>query len=320
MDEIILRQLFKSLWDDFKEAQDYTNNLFLAHYTSIEVLESIIKNNEVWFSHPLFMNDISEVKFGLDVAIPLVLNNKEIDHACQSPERITIFKDAFLSFNNSFVNGHVAHTYIFCLSEHIGNNTDGLLSMWRGYGSNGNGVAIIFETAKISPINEAPFILGKVNYTTRDGLVDIISVIILKFATILQSTYIPDEELHKTAFVLYERIKLLSLFTKYKGFEEEHEWRLVYVIERDFENILEPRFSYCIGLRGIEPKLKFKIEPIQGITGDDLSLTEIVNQIIIGPSNSSPLAKQTIFRMFKELKKPEMEGKIHISTIPFRAK
>ncbi len=32
----------------------------LAHYTSIQNLEKILLNNEVWFSNPLFMNDIEE--------------------------------------------------------------------------------------------------------------------------------------------------------------------------------------------------------------------------------------------------------------------
>ena len=36
----------------------------LAHYTSLEVLEKIM-TNEIWFSNPLFMNDLQEVRFGM---------------------------------------------------------------------------------------------------------------------------------------------------------------------------------------------------------------------------------------------------------------
>jgi hypothetical protein len=32
----------------------------LAHYTSIPVLEAILRNNEIWLSNPLFMNDMEE--------------------------------------------------------------------------------------------------------------------------------------------------------------------------------------------------------------------------------------------------------------------
>jgi hypothetical protein len=37
----------------------------LAHYTSIRVLESIMKSEEMWFSNPLFMNDLQEMGFGI---------------------------------------------------------------------------------------------------------------------------------------------------------------------------------------------------------------------------------------------------------------
>src|SRR6185437_16245190 len=36
-----------------------------AHYTSIQVLEKILRDEEFWFSNPLFMNDLEEMRFGL---------------------------------------------------------------------------------------------------------------------------------------------------------------------------------------------------------------------------------------------------------------
>ena len=38
---------------------------YLAHYTSLEVLEKIIQHDELWFSHPFFMNDLQEMRFGI---------------------------------------------------------------------------------------------------------------------------------------------------------------------------------------------------------------------------------------------------------------
>ena len=34
--------------------------------TSMAVLESILRENVVWFSNPLFMNDLEEVRFGIN--------------------------------------------------------------------------------------------------------------------------------------------------------------------------------------------------------------------------------------------------------------
>jgi len=39
---------------------------------------------------------------------------------------------------------------VFCLCEHTPGDTDGKLSMWREYGSKGNGAALVFNTARIS--------------------------------------------------------------------------------------------------------------------------------------------------------------------------
>ena len=49
-------------------------------------------------------------------------------------------------------------------------------------------------------------------------------------------------------------------------------------------------FHYFIGSRGVEPKLKFKVQPIEEISADDLSLTKITERILLGPSISSELA------------------------------
>ena len=46
--------------------------------------------------------------------------------------------------------------------------------------------------------------------------------------------------------------------------------------------------------RGVELKLKLKIEAIPGLSETDLSLSKIVDRIILGPSLSSPLARGTI--------------------------
>ena len=41
------------------------NHPLLAHYTSIDVIEKILRSEEIWFSNPLFMNDLEEMRFGM---------------------------------------------------------------------------------------------------------------------------------------------------------------------------------------------------------------------------------------------------------------
>jgi hypothetical protein len=95
---------------------------------------------EVWFSNPLFMNDIEEVRFGLNTGANLFMTSTEIESACGTKERFDRLKTTFNHYYEVFANDHVINTYVFCLSEHAKDDLDGLLSMWRGYGGNGNGV------------------------------------------------------------------------------------------------------------------------------------------------------------------------------------
>ena len=89
--------------------------------------------------------------------------------------------------------------------------------------------------------------------------------------------------------------------------------------DRDKDKALDRMFSYWIGPRGVEPKLRFKIEHIPGLIEDDLSLSKIVDRIILGPSLSSPLARAAILKMLDTLGRTDLKDRIKSSTIPFRA-
>jgi hypothetical protein len=65
--------------------------------------------------------------------------------------------------------------------------------------------------------------------------------------------------------------------------------------------------------------LKFKIEHIPDVTDDDLSLSKIVERIILGPSLSSPLARAAVLKMLDTLGRSELKDRVKSSTIPFRA-
>ena len=320
MNDADVLQLFLPLYADLRPEDAFPNKRpLLAHYTTVQVLEKILTNNEVWFSNPLFMNDMEEVRFGVVQGNELVLNNQEIENACQTPERVQEFKRNFVYYFDQFANQHVLNTYVFCLSLHDKVDNDGLLSMWRGYGANGNGVAIVFDAAQFNLVEDSPLIVAEVTYATTEARMDWLKKLLSTFAKIISTSNIPLEKLHLAAYSLFERIKLFALFTKHRGFKEEAEWRVVYMPERDTEKKLQSMFHYSIGSRGIEPKLRFKIFPIKGVTGDDLSLNKITERIILGPSTSNPMAVATISRMLDVLNQPGLKSKLRGSTIPFRA-
>jgi len=320
MDDGEIISIFNPLWADLRPEDTFAaKKPLLAHYTTIQTLEKILASNEVWLSNPLFMNDIDEVRFGIIQGNELVLARQELVDACKTPERAQLFKNSFAQYFSKFVNEHILDTYVFCLSNHAREDDDGRLSMWRGYGANGNGVAIVFDTAQLTALQSSPLIIAEVSYDTREARRAWLENKLASFEGLLANADIPDDKVYIAAYALFERIKLFALFSKHRGFSEENEWRVVYLPDRDNEKRLQPMFHYWIGSRGVEPKLKFKVQPMAGFTADDLSLAKITDRIILGPSISSPLAHASVLRMLDILKQAELKSKLRVSTIPFRA-
>src|SRR5216683_5112204 len=112
MEDAEIWQLFQPLYSDVSEDEAFNKKQpLLAHYTSIEALEKIFASNEVWFSNPLFMNDLEEVRFGLFQGVPLATSNSEIDIAWKTNGRVEAFKYAFNHYFQEFANQHVMDTY-----------------------------------------------------------------------------------------------------------------------------------------------------------------------------------------------------------------
>lgn len=302
--------------DDLKAALE--KRPLLAHYTSINVLEMIMKSEEVWLSNPLFMNDLEEVRFGLQQGARLFLQSKDVTDACQTAERAQITRDAFAHYYNQFDQGHVFDTYVFCLSEHDSKNTNGVLSMWRAYGGQGRGAALVFNTNILTgPNPQSPLLLAKVKYGSQEERIEWLNVKLALWCQKLQNLQLPSDKLHIAAYAFLYIMRLFALRTKHDGFSEENEWRVIYVPEKDPK--LWPdnlQFHYAMGPNGVEPKLRFKIKPL------DPTLTwtfaDILDRIILGPSLSSLLAKRSVERMLEAIGRPEFRQKLSASQIPLR--
>jgi len=314
-----IRNLFAPLWADVQGEGRYPNKRpLLAHYTKVPVLESILRNNEIWFSHPLLMNDPQEVIFGLDVGVKLFLANEKIKAACGSPGRFERLKNTFIYWFNKFAKEYLPNTFVLCFSEHAPDDNDGLLSMWRGYGDQGRGVAIVFDTAQVVPRDDSFLIIAKVYYGTEKQRIEWMETLLGRCADIIANNAIPDDKLVICSFFIFQRLKLFAIFTKHGGYHEENEWRVVYMRDIAESELLNHMIGYWNGPRGPEPKLKFKLAAIAGMPEtENLSVSKFTDRIILGPL-LSPLAVNACANMVEALGHPELKDRIWRSTIPYR--
>jgi len=318
--DLEISQSFAPLYERFENMTRLVSNPpLLAHYTTIPVLEKIIEKEEIWFSNPLFMNDLQEMRFGMNEGRWIFTEPELLKEAGGTRERGSMLEHYFQWYYTKFENEGAFDTYIFCLSEHTKDDHDGLLSMWRGYGGHGNGAALIFNPAKVAINPNSVLTLATVSYATTEKRLEELRTLLKQWAELTKGLNLPDEKLHVAAHTALSIIKTYALTTKHSGFGEEKEWRIIYLAEQDNQNLLKKFLGHHIGPRGVEPKLKFKIAPIEGVTGDDMSLDKLLEEIILGPSLSSPLAVQSVARMFEGIGKPDYNKLLKASTIPLRA-
>jgi hypothetical protein len=213
---------------------------------------------------------------------------------------------------------HALNVYVFCLSEHDPQQSDGRLSMWRGYGGNGNGVALVFKTDFITFREDSPLLIAKVLYASEEERIEWLRAKFVEAVAVLKTHPIPDDKLHIVAYQIFTLMLIYSLISKHHGFSEENEWRIIYLPERDVHKILSGGFHYVIGSHGVEPKLRFKIKPLEIPPMETWTFDSILHQIILGPGVSAPLSANAIRRMLDVNGKPEF--KLWPSAIPLRAK
>ena len=136
----------------------------LAHYTSVPTIEQILRTNQVWFSNPLYMNDMQEMRAGISLACQTFPDAARV--AAGSDARADILINAFYQYFSHFDSQTAFDTYIFCLCRQKSDNEDGILSMWREYGSRGNGAAIVFNLEKVNFSPISPLVIAEVSYVS----------------------------------------------------------------------------------------------------------------------------------------------------------
>lgn len=188
--------------------------------------------------------------------------------------------------------------------------------MWRGYGGNGSGVAIVIDTNKINANEAFPFIIAPVAYGTAEERKAWIASRIEVLAAEMKRVRVGKENMSIVAAAFFERVKQFALFSKHRGFEEEREWRVVYFRDRDQDNLLTPMFGYHIDAGGVHPKLKFKLAPIEGVTADDFGLDKIVNRIILWPTHTG-VSRLAALSM-PQLECPALADRLTASSTLFR--
>ncbi len=199
----------------------------IYHYTNLPGLQGIIQNHDLWLTHSRYSNDEEEVTHGYRIV-------KEVIEEKRQDTLANINAD-FLDKLSEYIKEPTPEgVYIccFCLD-------DNLLSQWRSYGANGNGVSIglnpndfDYITGQDSP-HGGLMRLWKVFYDIEKQKNIVRSAIDFAYA---QANRLPEDR----ALLAADAIQFFIPTFKNEGFKEERECRLIFTPSPSYQE--PPRF------------------------------------------------------------------------------
>lgn len=287
-----------------KAIHEYTGNLY--HYTTPQGLVGILENQKLWATEYSFLNDASELNYGMTLSIELL--EKEI----QKDSNDTLDKYLLLVKNAMENKQEINDFYITSFSEH-----KDLLSQWKGYGQNGQGFSLGFDFKEFTrwkreDILDIFIYIQPVVYNVeeqKNELKQIYKNLIKHIFTLESNKSLTDEKFYSIASCTVNFIKLKSIFFKSDSFQEENEWRIVYQNIGNVE-VKKKKIKFRFSESKIIPYLELDILPQKSILP--------VREIIVGTKNNMNEIEKIIGYFYTNLERKDLIPELKYSNIPLR--
>jgi len=249
--------------------------MILYHYCSLETMQMIIENKELWLSNVLKSNDKNEFK-DIDEILPLAF--EKYDKKSDKIKKAVELSKNVTQYSQNIVKDRKENSvipYVFCFSTEKDD-----LEQWVKYADNGKGVCIAFDIEKMDgfelidlKVDKAyekidSYFLGQVVYSDnqkKDILADKISKRLLELVKQNKKAYDAND-----FYEINSEILVASTLFKSHYFAKEKEWRIVY-LAADTETDNKRKFLFTS--KGIKGHYKFPIIP-----------NEAIMEIILGPN------------------------------------
>lgn len=298
------KYLIDETFHNEKAIYEYTENLY--HYTTPQGLVGILENQKLWATEYSFLNDVSELNYGMKLSIDLL--EKEI----QKNSNITLDKYLMLVKKAMENKQEINDFYITSFSEH-----KDLLSQWKGYGQNGQGFSLGFDFKEFTRWKREDFLdifiyIQPVIYNAEEQknvLTKIYKNLINNILTLENNKLLKDKKINSIASCTVNFMKLKSIFFKSDSFQEENEWRIVYQNSGNVE-VKKKKIKFRFNESKIIPYLELDILPTKSILP--------IKEIILGAKNNMSEIDKIIDYIYTNLEKKDLIPEMKLSNIPLR--
>lgn len=274
----LLKDLWQKYQNEIREIQDdKSKQPCLYHYTTAEGLIGILSSDRIRATDIIFLNDKSEMNYAIQLLeecqsslvsqLPSVLVKKLLEMVVATLQRL---KFTFRPF-------------VACFCE------DGnLLNQWRAYGSNGGGFAIGFDREDLFKVADRHVDLYKITYVNEvqrrlliSGMKIVCDDLMSGFPTVDYRADSAIVDFYEPALSRWLARCLVSF--KHPLFEEEKEWRLVYL------PTIEPFEFDKMDFHTTDGKIKpyINLELASSAETKDHKLP--IREIIYGPTHASQI-------------------------------
>ncbi|MFX4223349.1 MAG: DUF2971 domain-containing protein [Thalassobaculum sp.] len=285
-----IQKIGRSVFDTYinnKNSAESQEPDIIWHYTSTEGLLGICETNEIWASNTNFLNDSSELKYGIRFF----------------QNRINILIDESESFFIKTIGQKLVHhlensapddTYVASFTR----NPD-LLSQWKGYGSTTGSFSIGFDTRKI----EKSFSRVRYLETEHDEAWGFFKKYFLDFCEEMRMGNLTSEySIDMAARFMKNTVELESTIIKHSAFSEESEYR-IWSLESSLE--AETRGLNLRNKNGaLIPYFPINIE----------NSLKCISKIIVGPHQNP---EQQLIALQKYFQSKGADIEVELSSIPF---
>lgn len=206
----------------------------LYHYCSTEAFLSIVQNKSIWLSDANKTNDPSELNYIFEFFTATV--NECLEKYADKYTELILRKVKDIVHSTAYAlvyeKAQIAKykkNFICCFSE-----AKDLLSQWRAYGNDGNGVAIGFNSDMLSRIcRDDTFGFAKVIYSEKKVKDFLNKMLFNKLQWAIDSCLdkggddkVDDQKLFIQVSMIIFSIWQEGFIFKHSSFSEEREWRL----------------------------------------------------------------------------------------------
>jgi hypothetical protein len=275
----------------------------IYHYTNAKGLLGILKDGKIWATDVFYLNDQTEVQFGIELTRRVVADLLEEANA-EEPERLQVLRLVDPDTWEPLRSAKHAHVACFC--------GDGdLLSQWRGYGGGIGGYALGLDADVLKRNAGDQYSVVEVLYGSQGEphVRTVLERAVRGIVTGGAADWTDDEGRGFTSsFVHYKLLEEILPRLKAEAFEQECETRLVRNVSVMGDHKIQQRF------RPVGPLVVPYIE----LDLKDPSTGQLpLRSLVVGPNPHPHLAKESVAQL---LASNEYDPSIVISSkVPLRA-